>query len=266
MPDVLVTGAFDDLRLRDVRFLHEASRLGLVHVRLASDDAAQSETGASPRFPQEERRYLLESIRYVDRVSIVERASEAVASVLEPGTIWVVPEWEDAAERRTLCERKRLTYQVVSQSGLDAIPSVEPTALPTPSVLVSGCYDWLHSGHVRFFEEASSFGSLCVTVGNDESVSDFKGPGHPMQSQRERRYMVGSVRFVTECLVSTGSGWLDAVPEIERLRPDMLVVNDDGDRPEKRAYCEANGIEYRVLKRLPRAGLPRRASTDLRGF
>ncbi len=46
----------------------------------------------------------------------------------------------------------------------------------------------------------------------------------------------------------------------------MLVVNDDGDRPDKRAYCEANGIEYRVLKRLPRAGLPQRTSTDLRRF
>ena len=64
-------------------------------------------------------------------------------------------------------------------------------------------------------------------------------------------------------MVATGDGWLDAEPEIERLRPDIYAVNEDGDRPEKREYCQAHGIEYRVLKRLPKEGLPRRQSTDL---
>ena len=53
---------------------------------------------------------------------------------------------------------------------------------------------------------------------------------------------------------------------IEKLRPDLYVVNEDGDKPEKRAFCEKRGIEYRVLKREPKTGLPRRASTSLRGF
>ena len=29
-------------------------------------------------------------------------------------------------------------------------------------VFVSGCYDMLHSGHVAFFKEASSYGELYV--------------------------------------------------------------------------------------------------------
>jgi hypothetical protein len=43
-------------------------------------------------------------------------------------------------------------------------------------------------------------------------------------------------------------------------------VNEDGDKPEKRDYCREHGIEYVVLKRLPKEGLPRRESTKLRGF
>jgi hypothetical protein len=31
-------------------------------------------------------------------------------------------------------------------------------------------------------------------------------------------------------------------------------------------YCAKVGIEYLVLKRTPAAGLPRRTTTDLRGF
>jgi hypothetical protein len=43
-------------------------------------------------------------------------------------------------------------------------------------------------------------------------------------------------------------------------------VNEDGDVPEKRAFCKEHGIEYVVLKRIPKAGLPKRQSTALRGF
>ena len=78
--------------------------------------------------------------------------------------------------------------------------------------------------------------------------------------------MVASIRHVRQAMVATGRGWLDSKPEIERIEPDIYVVNEDGDRPEKREFCEALGIEYRVLKRLPRAGLPARHSTDFRGF
>jgi hypothetical protein len=78
--------------------------------------------------------------------------------------------------------------------------------------------------------------------------------------------MVGSMRPVYECLVSSGSGWMDAEPEIDRLRPAYYVVNEDGDKPEKREFCARHGLEYTVLKRVPHEGLPTRSSTDLRGF
>ena len=78
--------------------------------------------------------------------------------------------------------------------------------------------------------------------------------------------MVGAVRSVHRCLVSSGSGWMDAEPEIDRIRPAYYVVNEDGDQPEKREFCRAHGIEYVVLERQPHAGLPARTSTELRGF
>ena len=133
-------------------------------------------------------------------------------------------------------------------------------------MIVTGCYDWLHSGHVRFFEEVSGLGDLFVVVGSDANVRLLKGAGHPLVSQDERRYMVQAVRFVHTALISTGKGWMDAEPEIELIRPDIYVVNDDGDKPEKRLFCAEHGLQYVVLKRLPRLGLPRRESTVLRGF
>ena len=65
---VLVSGAFDDLRLGGVRFLEEAAKLGQVTVWLWSDDLIARVQGHPPKFPESERRYLLESIRYVHEV------------------------------------------------------------------------------------------------------------------------------------------------------------------------------------------------------
>ena len=47
---------------------------------------------------------------------------------------------------------------------------------------------------------------------------------------------------------------------------EIYAVNEDGDKPEKRDFCALHGLEYVVLKRDPAPGLPRRQSTDLRGF
>ena len=115
-------------------------------------------------------------------------------------------------------------------------------------MLVTGCYDWFHSGHVRFFEEVSELGDLYVVVGHDANVRALKGEGHPMFSQDERRYMAGAVRYVRQALVSTGHGWLDAEPELMRIKPDMYAVNEDGDKPEKEKFCREHGIDRFLIR------------------
>ncbi|MGO8693870.1 MAG: adenylyltransferase/cytidyltransferase family protein [Rectinemataceae bacterium] len=169
------------------------------------------------------------------------------------------------------CARRGMAYRVLGSADLSGFPyDPPPPDAPRPPglkrVVVTGCFDWLHSGHVRFFEEASAYGELNVVIGSDANVRLLKGEGHPMIREAERRFVVGSMRTVARCLVSSGSGWMDAEPEIHALGIDRYIVNEDGDKSDKRRFCEENGIEYIVLERRPKAGLPRRASTDLRGF
>jgi cytidyltransferase-like protein len=170
--------------------------------------------------------------------------------------------------REKFCCGQKISYRVFMAEELKGFPEPPPLA-PTPGqkkVVVTGSYDWFHSGHIRFFEEVSTYGDLYVIVGHDANIRLLKGEGHPLLSQDERRYVVGSIKFVKQVLISGGDGWLDADPEIRWLKPDIYAVNDDGDRGAKREYCEKLGIEYLVLKRAPSPGLPKRSSTDLRGF
>jgi len=273
MNKVWVSGAFDNLRSRGLRFLEEAARIGELHVVLWSDAAVRAATGEAPKFPEAERGYLVGAMRYVDALQssppVVNPAALPEGTATQ-GDIWVVDEQGDNSTLKAACDAQGVEYRVLPESSLAGFPTREPDAdageSPRKKVMVTGCYDWFHSGHVRFFEEVAEIGDLYAVVGHDANIRLLKGDGHPMFSEDERRYMVQSVRFVHTALVSSGDGWLDAEPEIQRIRPDAYAVNEDGDKPVKREFCEKHGVDYVVLKRTPKEGLPRRASTNLRGF
>ena len=269
---VIVCGGFDNIRSQDVRFLQEAARFGPLCVVLWNDESLQSVMGKKAKFPQEERLYFLQAIRYVNRVYLTAQPSDSDALPLIKdlnSSMWIVRQNDDTTNKHDFCRINGLEYRVIKKDNLAGFPDdikAEPCKTSRKKILVTGCYDWFHSGHVRFFEEVSELGDLYVVVGHDENVRTLKGQGHPMLPQEERRYMAQSIRYVKQALISTGHGWLDAEPEIRRIKPDIYAVNEDGDKPEKRKYCREHGIEYVVLKRLPKSGLPRRESTELRGF
>jgi len=268
---VVVTGAFEDLRSRHFRFLEEAARFGEITVAVWPDPVVEGFTGRPPRFPLAERLYLLNAIRYVRRAVPLGGPVNAEAPPAMQGfhaDLWVDEPSPANAARLAACRQRGLEYRVLPAELLQGFPQPppQPGAPGRKKVVVTGCYDWFHSGHVRFFEEVSAYGDLYVIVGHDANIRLLKGRGHPLLPQEERRYLAGSIRYVTQALISSGEGWVDAEPEIQRLKPDIYAVNEDGDRGGKREYCAQRGIQYLVLKRLPAPGLPGRSSTDLRGF
>ena len=127
-------------------------------------------------------------------------------------------------------------------------------------VMVSGCYDLLHAGHIAFFKTAAKYGKLHVYLGQDENVKFLKGKA-PYFSQEERKYMVGAVRYVEKANIASGSGMLDFEPDMKVLKPDIFVVNHDGYTEGKKRICEENGVELVVLERIPEEGLPERSSS-----
>jgi cytidyltransferase-like protein len=130
-------------------------------------------------------------------------------------------------------------------------------------VFVSGCFDVLHSGHIRFFEEAASLGDLYVSIGSDATVEELKHRP-TLYNEQERLYMVSSIRFVKEAFIAQGHGKLDFMEELQKVKPDIFFVNSDGDSPEKRQAVENLGIRYIVSNRIPKDLLPVRSTTSIR--
>lgn len=130
-------------------------------------------------------------------------------------------------------------------------------------VFVSGCYDLLHSGHVEFFRQAAQYGDLYVGIGSDSTILHYKHH-RTVYPEQERLFMVKAIRYVKDAFINDGDGVMDFVGTVDRLKPDVFVVNADGASETKRRFCAERGIEYVVLDRVPADGLAARSSTALK--
>lgn len=90
-------------------------------------------------------------------------------------------------------------------------------------VLVHGCFDVLHYGHIEYFKSAKKFGDLLyVSVTSDRYVN--KGPGRPVFSADVRIQMLKELGVVDEVLLSDAP---TAVETIKRIRPSFYVKGPD---------------------------------------
>ena len=186
--------------------------------------------GKTPRFPQKERQYLLQAIRYVksvEQIGSLPFGPDTLPPVdgLRPD-VWVVAEADDTPQKRALSAAHGLAYRVMTTKkmlpGLPTPPAEETSAIGHPlsamglqpstrkKVIVTGCFDWLPSWATSgFFEEVSGLGDLYIIVGHDADVRLLKEEGHPLFPADERRYMAPAIRYVRQALISTGHGWID---------------------------------------------------------
>lgn len=93
-------------------------------------------------------------------------------------------------------------------------------------VLVGGCFDVLHPGHVLFLEKAKEMGDkLVVLLESDQTVRQLKGAGRPIHSQRERAKILLALRFVDQVVqipFMRDDTQYDRL--IKKLKPDIIAV------------------------------------------
>lgn len=115
-------------------------------------------------------------------------------------------------------------------------------------VFVSGCFDLLHSGHIHFLKKSAEYGDLYVSLGSNRNIRYLKDR-EPANSEEERLTIIKAIRYVKEAFISEGMGELDFTEDLEKIKPDIFIVNEDGNTPIKKKLVENLGIKYLVLKR-----------------
>ncbi|MCK9455560.1 MAG: D-glycero-beta-D-manno-heptose-7-phosphate kinase [Sulfurimonas sp.] len=92
-------------------------------------------------------------------------------------------------------------------------------------VFTNGCFDILHVGHVKYLQEAKSFGDvLIVGLNSDESVSRLKGPSRPINVANDRAYLLAALEAVDFVVP-----FEEDTPHelIKMIMPDTLVKGGD---------------------------------------
>lgn len=86
-----------------------------------------------------------------------------------------------------------------------------------------GCFDILHAGHLRHFEQASALAdALVVTVTPDRYVN--KGSMRPVFSEEARAELIAGLAVVDFVAVNR---WESAVATIRLLRADVFVKGSE---------------------------------------
>ncbi|WP_321276026.1 bifunctional D-glycero-beta-D-manno-heptose-7-phosphate kinase/D-glycero-beta-D-manno-heptose 1-phosphate adenylyltransferase HldE [Thiomicrorhabdus indica] len=114
-------------------------------------------------------------------------------------------------------------------------------------VFTNGCFDILHSGHVRYLDEAAKQGDkLIIAVNTDESVQTLKGPSRPIIPLENRMELLASLSFVDWVVPFSEETPRDLICY---LQPDVLVKGGDY-QPHEIAGCDCvweNGGEVKIL-------------------
>lgn len=95
-------------------------------------------------------------------------------------------------------------------------------------VFTNGVFDLLHVGHLHSLESAKSYGTrLIVGINSDSSVRELgKGPERPVNSDRDRAKLLGSLTCVDAVIIFSENTPLEL---ISALSPDVLVKGGDYD-------------------------------------
>lgn len=88
-------------------------------------------------------------------------------------------------------------------------------------VFTNGCFDLLHSGHIRLFAESKLLGDmLIVALDDDESVKRLKGQGRPVINIKERVKILCALDSV-DCVTVFSHGELERL--LRQIQPDILT-------------------------------------------
>ena len=92
------------------------------------------------------------------------------------------------------------------------------------TVFTNGCFDILHRGHIELLKFCKGMGKVVVGLNSDSSVSSLKGPTRPVFTERDRKFMLESCRYVDEVRIFEEDTPYNL---IKIIKPDIIVKGSD---------------------------------------
>lgn len=129
-------------------------------------------------------------------------------------------------------------------------------------VLVGGCFDILHQGHLQFLEKSKKQGDfLFVFLESDQKITTMKGKNRPINNQKNRAETLSKLNFVDYIITlpffKADKDYDDLVFE---LKPDIIATTK-GDPVKFHKERQAKVLKIKVLDVIEK--IPNQSTTQL---
>ena len=109
-------------------------------------------------------------------------------------------------------------------------------------IFTNGCFDILHTGHVKYLEASKNFGDiLIVGLNSNKSVNNIKGNGRPINSENDRAYLLAALESVDYVVIFQEDTPLNL---IKAVQPDILVKGSDYEGEKVVGQDIANELKF----------------------
>jgi len=118
-------------------------------------------------------------------------------------------------------------------------------------VFTNGCFDILHRGHIELLKYCDGLvcsgcylgGKVIIGLNSDSSVRKLKGSNRPINSQKDRKYVLQSLKFVDEVLIFEEDTPYEL---IKKVKPDIIVKGGDYKKEDVVGgdLCEVRIFDY----------------------
>lgn len=119
-------------------------------------------------------------------------------------------------------------------------------------VLVGGCFDVLHPGHIVFLEKAKKAGDrLVVLLESDRKIKELKGVNRPVHNQKQRAQVLKSVRFVDEVVLLPFIETEESYDEIiKKVNPDIIAVTSSDPQNHHKRSAKLIGAKLKIVTKV----------------
>lgn len=94
-------------------------------------------------------------------------------------------------------------------------------------ILLNGCFDLLHPGHIQLFEHCKLYPNryVKVLIDSDIRIKYLKGPNRPIINQNDRAYMIKNLKYVDEVVIFYTN--FELLNLIKEYSPDIMIKGSE---------------------------------------
>ncbi len=247
MKKVITYGTFDLITAGVVEHLREAKSLGDYLIVGLSTDSFNELKGNKLYLTYEERKFVIEAIKYVDEVITEDNWDQKKDDILryDIDTLVMGDKWAGDERFESLRQYCNIVYTSYNEAQTDEPKlDIKNKLIPakkkgTKRVITYGTYDLLTPGHIQHFRDTKQMGDYLIVGVSTDEFNAIKGKKCKIP-YADRKKVIEAIKYVDAVIAE--QAWDQKELDIKKYKIDILTMGSDWQGDERfeklKSMCE----------------------------